>query len=296
MTILIQPPANTEELALFLEKMNASPSSHIGYCGEGKKEILDTLLNEFSDMKLEDSFIVAYTEDQIVGAIGFDADLHEKTAEVWGPFIEERDEWDDLAGILWGRAAVLLKKNDITTVSFFLNQSNTIAKHFVSLLKGVSKGNHLILNAVRGTNQSFDELQKISSLQSEQKADFLRLHKQSFPGTYYRGEDILDKLNNKNQLLTAKGDKGELTGYVYIEASPRHGEGKIEYIAVSPGHRKKGVGALLVKAALNRLFEFSSINEIALCVKKENEMAVNLYTSAGFDVQHELVSYQVEVK
>jgi GNAT superfamily N-acetyltransferase len=296
MDILIQQPVNSEQLAGFIEKINTKQSSHVGYCGEKKKEILDTLQNDFSDMKLEDSFIVAYREDQIAGAVGVDIDLDEKTAEVWGPFIEDGEDWQGLAVSLWQHASVLLKSNDIRIVSFFLNHLNANAIQFVSLLKGVSKGNHLILKASRGAEQSCGAFQEVSPINQELKADFLSLHRRSFPDTYYTGEYILNKLNNENQLLTAKSESGGLTGYVYIEASPRHGEGRIEYIAVSPKHRKKGVGAMLVKSALTKLFDHSPINEIALCVKKENKMAVNLYISAGFIVQHELMLYQVQVK
>jgi ribosomal protein S18 acetylase RimI-like enzyme len=105
----------------------------------------------------------------------------------------------------------------------------------------------------------------------------------------------MNKLNNENQLLTAKSENGELTGYVFIEASPQHGEGRIEYIAVSSDHRKKGVGVRLVKATLNRLFEMGNINEILLCVSKDYTTAINLYTSAGFETKHELVVYQVQL-
>jgi hypothetical protein len=83
MSISIHSQANAEKLARFIKKINTKKSSHIGYCGVEKAEILDTLLNDFSDIKLEDSFMVAYRDDRMVGAVGFDVDLEEKTAEVW---------------------------------------------------------------------------------------------------------------------------------------------------------------------------------------------------------------------
>jgi ribosomal protein S18 acetylase RimI-like enzyme len=296
MNISLHSPINAEQLARFIEKMNTKQSTHVGYCGEEKNEILDALLNDFSDKELEDSFIVAYKEDRIVGAVGFDIDIDEKTAEVWGPFLEDGERWDDLAVSIWQQASILLRMNDIKSVSFFLNQFNTVAIQFVSLLKGVCRGKHLILKASRKNHQLSNEHQKVSSVKPEQKSGFLKLHKQSFPNTYYHGDYIWDKLSDENQLLTAVAGNDDLAGYVYIEASPKHGEGRIEYIAVSKKHRKKGVGALLVKAALNRLFEHSSINEIVLCVNEENKKAVNLYTAAGFDVQQEMMLYQVQVR
>jgi hypothetical protein len=198
MRIIIQSPRNSEELARFIEKLNIKQSSHIGYCGEEKAEILDTLLNDFSDIKLEDSFMVAYREDRMVGAIGFDVDLEEKTAEVWGPFIDEHEEWQDLAGSLWERSLVVLGKYEIKSVSFFLNQLNKNSIHFVSLLKGVHRGAHLILKAGKEMIQTHGYISEVSPYTPELKTAFLTLHQESSPNPYYSGEDILAKLSKEN--------------------------------------------------------------------------------------------------
>ena len=43
-----------------------------------------------------------YDQDQMVGALGFDVDEEEGTAEIWGPFIDAEGElWHRLAKELW---------------------------------------------------------------------------------------------------------------------------------------------------------------------------------------------------
>lgn len=47
---------------------------HVGYCGNSEKEILHTLLNNFSDIQLEYSLISAYENGNIIGFLGLDID------------------------------------------------------------------------------------------------------------------------------------------------------------------------------------------------------------------------------
>lgn len=64
----------------------------------------------------------------------------------------------------------------------------------------------------------------------------------------------------------------------------------IEMLSVHPGHRKKGLGRLLLRKSL----EFSvskSYSEIYLSVNAENEGAVSLYLSEGFKKQKVFVCY-----
>jgi len=125
--IRISPPVNLEELASFLEVINKVENSHIGYCGENKKEIYDTLTNDFSDIDMEKSFVVAYDEDIIVGALGFDIDDETKSAEVWGPFVKIGEDYPQVANLLWGalEETIPLQLNEHL---FFVNEKNTLGR------------------------------------------------------------------------------------------------------------------------------------------------------------------------
>ena len=65
MNVKIIPPKDIKELSIYLEKMNAQSAAHIGFCGEQREEIHDSLMNDFSDLSINDSFSVAYNGGEI---------------------------------------------------------------------------------------------------------------------------------------------------------------------------------------------------------------------------------------
>ncbi|MBO0603090.1 GNAT family N-acetyltransferase [Sporosarcina sp. E16_3] len=289
-TITITPPSDIRDLAVFLEKMNKISSSHVGYCGEAEEEIYQTLLHDFSDLDLSQSFAVAYEKGCIVGAVGVDIDKAEFSAEVWGPFIDDKIDdpnvIDELLAAVISYSSIQLKH-----ISFFLNKKNSRGKEFVLKHGGVEKGHHAILLARRDElgEVDVDELEKYSPPYEQ---TFSALHEAEFPSTYYSAQEILSRQNDMNQLFIMTSGDQCIKGYVYIEAQPQHNEGSIEYIAVSIQNRKQGVGAKLMKFALVNLFSFNEIEKISLCVEKENESALKLYLAAGFKMRHELIHFQ----
>ena len=107
--------------------MNAKTSQHIGYCGESKEEIYDTLTSDFSDLELAKSFLVAYQDEEIVGAIGLDIDLEDRSAEVWGPFVSKGYMHEDFVNELWEKVTSL-SASQVDQYNFFFNVENTFAK------------------------------------------------------------------------------------------------------------------------------------------------------------------------
>lgn len=48
-----------KEAAEFIAALNSKDEHHVGYLGTNQEEILDSLLNDFSDLSLEDSLVCA---------------------------------------------------------------------------------------------------------------------------------------------------------------------------------------------------------------------------------------------
>lgn len=294
MSIILSSPKDMDSLAQFLEEMNQNKETHIGYCGQSKNEIYHTLLQDFSDLDLSKSFAVAYEKEDLRGALGFDIDKANKSAEVWGPFIKNPSKNPVLASELWEKANAL-SDIEINVFSFFINKENTFAQQFAINKEAVNKGSHLILKAFRDELGEVN-LEQIESFRLQFKNSFTNLHEMAFPNTYFSASEIQDRLNEYNQLLIMTDKEKEIKGYVYVEASPVHNEGTIEYIAVSPNYRKQGIGTKLILAALAHLFSYETINEITLSVSKDNESAIKLYQASGFKEVHELVYYQKVLK
>lgn len=284
----ITKPASTRELSNFLETMNNQPRHHIGFCGEDSGEIYDTLVNDFSDLLFEDSFVVAYKEDAIVGALGLDVDLPRGVADVWGPFIHEEEM--GLAVELWNQLIQNVPK-EVSKFSFFINKENTFVKQFAIDREGTERGSDLVLQRTR---ESFSKQEvQVEPYRNPYCDSFSNLHNQLFPNTYFDAQTIHNRLNDDNQLIIVTENESTIQGYVYFEANPKHSEGTIEYVGVAEAFRKQGVGKRLIRCALNELFSYESINEITICVEADHQAAIALYQSVGFEVKYQLQSYNV---
>lgn len=289
MDIKFVSPKEVKELSVYLEKMNADNSSHIGFCGEQSGEIYDSLMNDFSDLKIEDSFAVAWDKSQIIGAMGLDIDLGNGAADVWGPFVTGGET--DTAQALWEKVLLNLPE-EIKSCSFFINKDNEFAKKFAIQNNAEYCGADAVLHITRSTftQDAIDASEKIGEACHD---SFARLHDMAFPKTYFNSGTILSRVNSHNDLLIIKEDEANIKGYVYLEANPEHNEGNIEYIAVSESVRGQGIGKRLLKDAVKKLFSYPSIGEVTICVSCENTAAINLYKSVGFKEKYVLDSYEV---
>lgn len=292
MNIRIEPPRCMRELATYLQKMNAKMENRVGYCGSTESEIYDTLVNDFSDLELEQSFAVAYQNDVIVGAIGLDIDKDDLSAEVWGPFISDPTMNPNLVNDLWEKVLEFTQVQ-FENFQFFLSKENSYGREFVFKQGGIERGLHSILIAKKSEERYVDG-SGIKPYSPTDLQEFTELHNREFPNTYYNAKQIINRLSDTYKLYIGRSSDGKMQGYVYVEAQPAHQDGSIEYIAVLDDFRKQGIGTKLLAFALNELFQHDTIEEISLSVESENKQALNLYQAAGFEVMHELIHYNIK--
>ena len=86
------------------------------------------------------------------------------------------------------------------------------------------------------------------------------------------------------------GDGGTLVGYCWLKVE--NGIGEFYVVGVSPGRQGEGLGRRLVEAGLSRLAE-RGIRIASLYVEADNEAAVRLYRSFGFDDHSIDIQYAV---
>ncbi|HDR6270316.1 N-acetyltransferase [Bacillus thuringiensis] len=280
------------KLASYIATLNQIPEYHVGYCGIQKDEIKSTLENEFSDCSFEKSFTILYEDLEIVGALGFDVDSDTKTAEIWGPFIHKEEQWERLAAKLW-KIGVSKLEGSVHTFNGFFNRKNKNVKKFMNDLVVDKQGKHVILK-IHPSNFVYYPSLVIEPITSGFYESFIKLHDKVFPDTYYSGEAIINRINEENKLFVFKKE-GLLLGYIYIEGSLEFKEGNIEYIAVHPSVRNKGIGLKLLNYGLYELFSFVKVEEISICVNADNEQAIRLYRSAGFSITDEMDFYSVKL-
>ncbi len=280
-------PLKEEDLgnvAYFISELNRIETSHIGYCGTNASEIGYFIKNEITDIPYTDSFILAYQANKLVGVVGFDADLEDHSAEVWGPFIDE-NMWG-IGEELW-HAMLRIIPEGIRSLFMFPNVKNNHVIQFAKKIGCKNHSQHTILTfqrqeRLKWLNRACEELGK------EYFSDMIQLHDQSFPNAYYDGDQIIKRLDVHHKVFTRTDNNG-LLGYIYVEADPKFGDGSIEFFAVNEHARGKGIGMGLLSAALQWLFTFETIESITLSVNSVNHQAIRLYKKVGFKQKHELL-------
>lgn len=279
------------ELSKFIEKLNSKQKNHIGFCGDDSQEIANSLIEDFSDITFENSFIIALENNQIVGAIGFDADLENNSIEIWGPFIE-KDFWN-LIYELWKRMIVLLPK-EINTLEMFINNKNKDCLKLANQLDFKKVTEEFIMEFGRENIINSVEI----LLEEINKKDYevvKRIHDSNFPEAYYNGEKIISRISDNRKIFIHR-ESDKVVGYIYVEANPKFGESSIEFFAVEDSYRKKGIGSRLLKQALKWLFSFDSIDSTIICVNSKKIDAIKLYRNTGFNDKYQLSSFVKKYK
>ena len=112
-----------------------------------------------------------------------------------------------------------------------------------------------------------------------------------------RREEIEDHLTTvpttfrgENVVFAVRDEIGTVIGFCWIVLfDPGTGlEGEVAEVYVSPEHRGRGVGEMLMQQAV-RLFRERRVTLGYVWTRPDNEAAVRLYQSAGFENNRQLV-------
>ncbi|MFE8699669.1 GNAT family N-acetyltransferase [Cytobacillus sp. FJAT-54145] len=282
--------SDTEMVAEFISTLNKLDTHHIGYCGTDAKEIENTLREDITDVPYWESFLIALDHDSFIGVLGFDADIENGSAEIWGPFVKE-DYWT-IVPEMWREMQSFLPSG-IEKLYMFPNKNNISSLEFAKQEGFQIHSEQTILEFEK---VDFHHNKKpLEEITEAHYSEFVSLHDHTFPSTYYNGDQIIARLNNHRKVFITK-ESDVLTGYIYVEAEPEFGEANIEFFAVHEQYRGKGIGGQLLHCALQWIFSFTSINTVTLCVNASNVLAITLYKRVGFTHVHDLVFLTKEMK
>jgi len=94
----------------------------------------------------------------------------------------------------------------------------------------------------------------------------------------------------ENVVFAVRDEIGEVIGFSWVVLfDPGTGlEGEVAEVYVSPEHRGRGVGEMLMQQAV-RLFRERRVTLGYVWTRPDNEAAVRLYQSAGFEHNRQLV-------
>ncbi len=92
-------------------------------------------------------------------------------------------------------------------------------------------------------------------MRAAHEVGFARLHAETFPaGASTPADDLLAGRDDEHAIFAAT-DGLRLLGYVCVSVNRAPREGFIEYLAVKPSARGRGIGARLLQTALRWTFE-----------------------------------------
>src|SRR5712664_1165359 len=112
-----------------------------------------------------------------------------------------------------------------------------------------------------------------------------------------RREDIEDHISTvpmnfrgENVVFAVRDEIGDVIGFCWIVLfDPGTGlEGEVAEVYVAPEHRGRGVGEILIDQA-TQLFRDRDVTLGYVWTRPDNEAAVHLYESAGFERSRQLV-------
>lgn len=283
---LTQAQSDLTQLASWLAELNTQPPHHIGYFGTDPADIAESI-QDF-DIHPSEAWILARANGQLVGALGFDIDFDAGRTWLYGPFVSHPN-WLVIADRLWDELQSLLSQVTLEH-ELFCNEQHVNCIAFAE--------RHGFRQRSRDSIQKFDRglLMQLPKTTAEILTEpyyeaVCVLHDQTFPQTYYSGQEILNRLNDQRRMFIVT-DNGQLRGYAYVEVEPAFGDGSIEFIGVDCAARGRGIGSQLMTASLQWMFSFETVQEINLTVNAENQSALALYQRVGFQPAHTMCSFR----
>jgi ribosomal protein S18 acetylase RimI-like enzyme len=101
---------------------------------------------------------------------------------------------------------------------------------------------------------------------------------------------IPSAFRGENVIYAVRDEIGQVVGFCWIVLyDPGTGlEGEVAEVYVAEGHRGRGIGDMLVRQAV-RLFAERSVTLGYVWTRPDNEAAVKMYRSAGFEPNRQLV-------
>jgi ribosomal protein S18 acetylase RimI-like enzyme len=229
----------------------------------------------------QDVSAVALVDDVVVGWLVGDVDPD--MGRVWwnGPFVHT-DDWEAVADALLtaGREQLVTEvtEEEMAVDARFERYRSWAARH--GLVE--EEGSHVLRldGTVEGPSRSVREISDADH------PAVIRLHDDLFGGTHTTGEQLVAGHDAEHRRLVVESD-GDVVGYVAVDVEP-DGSGYVDYVGVDPAHRRRGLGADLVRAGVVELLGLGA-DGVGLTVRADIVGARDLYVSLGFDEERFVV-------
>ena len=269
-------PATGDDLGSMKElagRLQTDPAGAIAYLAVEPAGIESELI----ETDWQSVSALAFDADRLIGWLVADIDAELGRVYWLGPFVEAQ-AWNEVASALYAGCSALLapevtQQEMAIDVRFERCQTWATGHGFEAGTASLA----LVLDSeLDGPGEEF------RAVGDDDLGALGVLHEQLFPGTHTTGRQLVEDRDERHVRLIAEIDGG-VVGYVAFEVQP-DGSGYLDFLGVAPHHRRRGLGAQLVRAAVAMLLEQRAA-PIHLTVREDNLGARALYASLGFNVQ-----------
>lgn len=269
--------SNLEQGIDLITRLNKMPEHRISYFGESREVIAEDL--KVSQPPDGYGFIAVLSNNEFCGLFGVELDKELGRSWLLGPFVDH-EEWDVIADQLYDAIRESLP-GEVASQELFFPEENIRVYEF-ALQQGFefySAVAVLTLDAGKKVDLPGDAGQDLDAKYSGQ---FIDLHEDVFPNTYYSGRQLLKLAEEDDKRLLIYQVDDRIAGYIFIQVKETAQEGYIDFIGVGENFRRQGIGRQLAASGIKWALQFPFVERINLTVKPDNIPAVRMYHNLGF--------------
>lgn len=268
--------ADRAALANLAEQLQRRPDRHVAYLGLDAASIAEELTEDVDDWT--EAAVLAESDGRLLGWLmgSIDHDM----GRVWwfGPFVadDEPGPWRQMADEL-DRAARALLPPEVTEEEYAPDERYVLLVEWARARGAVADTGSAVLSLDGGLDPPSVPARPV---RDDDRDALVPLHELLFPATHTTGAELVVGRDERRLRLVAHDASAGLVGYVAVERQA-DGSGYIDYLGVDPSHRRRGLGADLVRAGVAALRE-RGCERVHLTVRTDNAAARSLYASLGF--------------
>jgi ribosomal protein S18 acetylase RimI-like enzyme len=279
--------SNLEEALAFLVRLNKIKEHNIAYLSETAPEIAA----DVKAIQPPDGFgrLVISDHAQLVGLLGAEYDTELGRCWLYGPLVEH-DDWDTIADLLYESVLSSLPP-EISDQEIYFHKQNVRLQSF-ALKHGFTFHSEGAVLTFSADQQGFPPISYSQKFVEEYAEEFIVLHGDLFPNTYYSGEQLMKLAEDDDKHLLIYLVNDDLVGYVFIQVREAYKDGYIDFIGVDERYRRKGIGKSLLAGALNWIYQFPYVEKVTLTVNTDNTPAMRMYQELGFKVDNVSPAYR----
>ncbi|KAB7744011.1 GNAT family N-acetyltransferase [Nostocoides sp. F2B08] len=298
MLVAAPSPEQVDRALGLIVDRQAAPVTACAYLGTTP----DGIRAELDDIEIpwRETLRVAVDDSaDVVGAVLVDWD--EETGRSWvhGPWTRDEAMWDEVADALLDAAVTLtpatVQDHEVSAAP----EHERLAELATSRGWIASEVNYVYV--ARSADGWPDAPATVRPAVDGDLEAVTVIHEEAFPGTYATARRLLSDPERVTLVLTelteladsgrSTGGAGWVLGYASAEIQA-DGDGYLDFIALSPGARGRGLGAGLLSAIGRAVLAASPNGCVNLTVKESNAPAVRLYERFGYAREAELVGYR----